>query len=105
MSTTPCATPRASAGEIQPDLDTVALKDKFDWAAELSASAVLHETWDHNVAVAKWGDLFGPDFPPADGGGGAGAGGGGGGGLAGLGVGTAGKLDIPERIPKDIHQG
>lgn len=101
----PVCDPADLCGEIQPDIDTVALRDHLDKAAELASSALLHESWGQdNVAVNKWGEIFGPDFPKADGGGGGGNDGGGGG-LGGLGAGAAGTLDIPERVPRDIHQG
>lgn len=95
----PVCDPADLCGEIQPDIDRVALRDQLDRAAELAASAVLHESWGQdNVAVSKWGEIFGPDFPKADSGGGNG-------GSGPLGAGAAGTLDIPERVPKDIHQG
>lgn len=97
----PLCDPAGLCGEIQSDIDAVALRERLDEAADLAASAVLHESWgEDNVAVSKWGEIFGSDFPKADGGGN-----GGGGGLGTLGAGAAGTLDIPERIPKDIHQG
>lgn len=100
----PVCDPAGLCGEIQPDVDTVALGAKLDEAAGIANAAVQHERWgQENVAVAKWGEVFGPDFPQADGGG---NGGGGGGGLGGLGgAGAAGVLDVPERTVKDINQG
>lgn len=96
----PVCDPADLCGAIQPDIDTVMLRDQLDTAAELASTALLHESWGQdNIAVGKWGEIFGPDFPKADGNGG------GGGGLGGLGAGAAGTLDIPERVPKDIHQG
>lgn len=102
----PVCDPAQLCGEIQPDLDVVALRDCLEEAAEVAASAVRHESWgSEDVAVNKWRDIFGPDFPQGDGG----SGGGGGGlgvGLGGPGLGAAEPpQDTPERKPKDIHQG
>jgi hypothetical protein len=109
----PVCDPAGLCGEIQPDIDTVALRDHLDEAAEVASNALLHESWDqHNVAVNKWGEIFGSDFPKGDGGGGGsdggvpgGLGAGAAGTLGGLGAGDSDTLDIPERVPKDIHQG
>ena len=110
----PVCDPAGLCGEIQPDIDTLALRECLDEAAELASSALLHESWGQDdVAVNKWRQIFGSDFPKGDGGGGGSNGGGGLGGLGaaaagtvgGLGAGDAGTLDIPERVPKDIHQG
>ncbi len=95
----PVCDPAGLCGEIQPDLDVVALRGKLEAAADLTDSALLHEDMDEeNVAVRKWGEVFGPDFPRADGDDGAGAG------PAGVGGGAA-ALDLPERVVKDINQG
>ena len=97
----PVFDPADLCGEIQPGLDTAALRAELEQARDLAASAVQHEEWgEENVAVRKWAEIFGPDFPKADGDEG------GSGGSSGLsGVGAAGALDIPERPVKDINQG
>ena len=100
----PVCDPAELCGEIQPGVDVGALRLKLQDAAVIADSALFHETLgEDNVAVAKWGEIFGPDFPKAAGGGGGG-GGGGAGGVAGLGGGGA-TLDLPERVVKDINQG
>lgn len=99
----PVCDPADLCGEVQPGLDVAALRDMLQDAAAIADSALWHETLgEDNVAVAKWGEIFGPDFPKADGGGNGG--GGGAGGLAGVGGGGA-ALDLPERVVKDINQG
>ncbi len=99
----PVRDPAGLCGEIQPGVDTVALRGKLSAAADIANAAVQHEQWgEENVAVAKWGEVFGPDFPQADGGGNGRGGGGGGLGVGGAG---AGALEIPERPVKDINQG
>lgn len=99
----PVCDPADLCGEIQPGVDVLALRAKLEQAADIAAVAVQHEAWaQENVAVRKWGEIFGPDFPKADGDDG-GSGPGGPGGVGGLGA--AGALDIPERVVKDINQG
>ncbi len=101
----PVCDPAGLCGEIQPDLDVPALRATLEDAAGLADSAQWHESMQQdNVAVAKWGEILGPDFPQADSGGGGGGGSGAGGGLAGVGGGGA-ALDLPERVVKDINQG
>lgn len=97
----PVTDPAGLCGEIQPGLDTAALRGKLEEARDLAASAVQHQEWgEDNVAVRKWREIFGSDFPKPDGDdGGPGAPGGVGG------LGAAGALDIPERKVKDINQG
>lgn len=99
----PVYDPAGLCGEIQPGLDVLALRTKLEEAAEIAADAVQHEQWkQENVAVHKWGQIFGPEFPKADGDDG-GSGNGGPGGLGGLGA--VGAVDVPERAVKDINQG
>lgn len=105
----PVCDPAGLCGPVQPDVDAVALSAALSEAAAVANAAVQHEGWgEENVAVAKWGEIFGPDFPKADGGSG-GTGTGGGGGLGGLGGAAAvpgvGVVDVPERTVKDINQG
>ena len=74
----PVCDPAGLCGEIQPDIDTLALRECLDEAAELASSALLHESWGQDdVAVNKWRQIFGSDFPKGDGGGGGSNGGGG----------------------------
>lgn len=102
----PVCDPAGLCGEVQPGIDTVALRAKLDTAAAAANAAVQHEQWgEENVAVTKWGEVFGPDFPRPERGGGGKGGGGGGGGLGALGGAGAGVLDLPERPVKDINQG
>lgn len=97
----PVCDPAGLCGPVQPDIDAGALSAALSKAADVANAAVQHEGWgEENVAVAKWGEVFGPDFPQADGGGG----GGGVGGLGGAAV-VPGVLDVPERVVKDINQG
>lgn len=98
----PVTDPAGLCGEIQPGLDTAALRAKLEDARDGAASAVQHQEWgEENVAVRKWREIFGPDFPKPDGDDAGGTGGPGGVG----GLGAAGALDIPERKVKDINQG
>lgn len=96
--------PAGLCGEIQPDIDAIALRDCLDEAADVASDAVLHESLNQDdVAVNKWRDIFGPDFPKGDSSGGGHGSGGGGVGVGGLGA--VPPLDTPPRVPKDIHQG
>ena len=94
---TPVNDPAGLCGEIQPDVDVATLRSAFEDAADAAASAVMHENWDqHDVAVTKWGEIFGSDFPkpPSTGGGAAGAG------AAGAAV-----EELKPRPVRDINQG
>lgn len=56
--------PAGLCGEIQPDLDRLAVRAKALEAADLAARAVAAEAdGDNNRALAHWRAVFGPDFP------------------------------------------
>jgi hypothetical protein len=96
---TPVLDPAGLCGPIQPDIDVAVLRGALDEAADIAASAVMHERWDQqDVAVTKWGLIFGSEFPkPPSTGGGAG-------GTAGAGAAGAAELVKPRPV-KDINQG
>lgn len=61
--------PAGLCGEIQPDLDRLAVRVKMLESADLAARACAAEARDdHAHAVCLWRSIFGPDFPTPPGG-------------------------------------
>jgi len=61
--------PAGLCGEIQPDLDRIAVRARLLESADLAARACAAEAdGDHAHAICLWRSIFGPDFPEPPGG-------------------------------------